>query len=56
MEPITYTLTHVKSTKGTHVFETEDPQVPVRSVYVQKYALPQVPPSGKIELTIKPVK
>lgn len=40
MNPITVTLTFERSTKGTHLFKTDDPSAAVTSVYVKKAAMP----------------
>ena len=41
-----------KSTKGTHVYTSDNDDAPIKSVYVQRNSLPKEPP-GEIEITIK---
>lgn len=44
-------LAYFKSTKGTHVYKTENPDAAVTSLYVKRDSLPIVPPQA-IELSL----
>ncbi len=48
MAPITVTLTHAKSTKGTHVYAGDT----IPTIYVPKSVLPNPPPQT-ITVTIQ---
>lgn len=42
----------VKSTKGTHVYGTDDTEAVIPSLYVKKHGLPSVPPQKiTVEIT-----
>jgi len=48
----TIPLEYFKSTKGTHVYKTENRDAAITQVYIKRDALPIVPPQD-IELTLK---
>jgi hypothetical protein len=48
-------LIHSRDTKGTHLFATEDPAAPIKSVYVKKGHFPDGTPKA-IVLTVEVVK
>jgi hypothetical protein len=51
LKPISVTLEKGKETKGTHRFDSPDPNVAITSVYVRKSAFGAVP--RRIVLTVK---
>lgn len=51
----TLKLTLAKSTKGTHVYQDDDPDAPIPSLYIKKPALPKDPPE-EILVTIEVVE
>lgn len=52
MKSATIILDFNKSTKNTHVYGSNDPQVAVPSLYVRKDALPSTPPAT-LKLTLE---
>ena len=52
MSNIQILMAYFKSTKGTHVYKTENPDAAIQSVYIKRDALPIVPPKG-IQITLE---
>jgi len=48
----TITMSHNKSTKGTHVYSNDDDDTPISTVYVNRSSLPKTPPPT-IKLTVE---
>jgi hypothetical protein len=46
-------MAYAKSTKNTHLFTTDDPTAPAKSIYINKFAM--VEPPGEITVTITAV-
>ena len=56
MEQMKVELTYHKSTKGTHVYQTAEPDAPVTSLYIKRIAFPPDAPTppDAIWVTINP--
>jgi hypothetical protein len=51
MSTLIVTLTHERSTKGTHFYATRDTDAAIGSLYIQKSALPVAP--KEIRVTVE---
>lgn len=52
MKEVDIKLDYFKSTKGTHVYKTEEQGALIKSVYLSREAMPIAPPLD-IEITVK---